>query len=129
PFICCFWGILAPSHAQESNLFPDGTQIPNWFSEAAKVKLEDLGTPFNILDHGAVNDSTILQTETIQKIIDKASSKGGGTIIIPKGAFLSGALFFKPKTHLFLAEGAVLKGSDNIRDYPKIPSRMEGQSL
>ncbi len=26
-------------------------------------------------------------------------------------------------------EGAVLKGSDDISDYPKIPSRMEGQSL
>ena len=41
----------------------------------------------------------------------------------------SGALFFKPKTHLYLSEGAVLKGSDNISDYPIKPSRMEGQNL
>lgn len=128
-FTYCFWAAFTLSHAQKSNLFPDGSQIPNWFSETAKVKLENLGTPYNILDHGAVNDSTVLQTETLQKIIDKANGKGGGVIIIPKGTFLSGALFFKPKTHLFLAEGAVLKGSDNIRDYPKIPSRMEGQNL
>src|SRR5690606_29825474 len=124
-FTYCFWAAFTLSHAQKSNLFPDGTRIPNWFSETAKVKLENLGTPYNILDHGAVNDSTVLQTETLQKIIDKANGKGGGVIIIPKGTFLSGALFFKPKTHLFLAEGTVLKGSDNIRDYPKIRSRME----
>jgi len=128
-FIYGFWAVLTLSHAQEPNLFPDGTQIPNWFSEVTKVKLEDFGASFNILDHGAVNDSTVLQTKTIQRIIDRASSEGGGVVIIPKGTFLSGALFFKPKTHLFLAEGAVLKGSDNIVDYPKIPSRMEGQSL
>lgn len=57
------------------------------------------------------------------------AAKSGGTILIPKGTFLSGALFFKPKTHLFVAEGGKLKGSDNIEDYPKIPSRMEGQNL
>jgi polygalacturonase len=28
-----------------------------------------------------------------------------------------------------LAEGAVLKGSDTTEEYPKIPSRMEGQNL
>jgi polygalacturonase len=28
-----------------------------------------------------------------------------------------------------VVEGGKLKGSDNIEDYPKLPSRMEGQSL
>jgi polygalacturonase len=58
-----------------------------------------------------------------------AAQKGGGVVVIPKGTFMSGALFFKPKTHLYVGEGAVLKGSNNITDYPKLPSRMEGQSL
>ena len=43
--------------------------------------------------------------------------------------FLTGALFFKPNTRLSLQEGAVLKGSDNIADYPLLPSRMEGKSI
>ena len=42
---------------------------------------------------------------------------------------LTGALFFKPKTKLRLLEGAVLKGSDDIGNYPLIPSRMEGRSI
>jgi polygalacturonase len=42
---------------------------------------------------------------------------------------LSGALFFKPKTTLYVSEGGVLKGSDDIANYPIMPSRMEGQNL
>ena len=71
------------------------------------VNIETLGSKYKITDHGVVNDSTLLQTEKIQAVIDQASSKGGGVIIIPKGTYLSGALFFKPKTHLYLEEGAV----------------------
>jgi polygalacturonase len=82
-----------------------------------------------ITSFGVNADSTKLNTQAIQNVIDKASANGGGTIVIPKGVFLSGALFFKPKTKLRLMEGAVLKGSDNIDDYPLLPSRMEGRKL
>ncbi len=84
---------------------------------------------YTITDYGVKSDSTILNTEAIQKVIDLANENGGGTIIIPKGVFLSGALFFKTNTHLKLEEGAVIKGSDNIDNYPLIPSRMEGKNL
>lgn len=84
---------------------------------------------YNLKNYGLKADSNLLQTKTIQKVIDKAAAKGGGTIIIPKGTFISGALFFKKKTKLLLLEGAVLKGSDEIKSYPFIPSRMEGKSL
>lgn len=82
-----------------------------------------------ITQYGAVNDSTRLNTAAIQRTIDSAAEKGGGTIIIPRGTFLTGALFFKPKTKLLLQEGAVLKGADTIDEYPLIPSRMEGKNL
>lgn len=82
-----------------------------------------------ITDYGVRNDSTRLQTEAIQKIIDKASLEGGGKIVVPQGTFLTGALFFKPGTTLSLEQGAVLKGSDNIDHYPLMPSRMEGHNL
>lgn len=120
---------IADAQGKGKDLFPDGTPIPAWFSDTVKVKPEALGKSFVITDFGVVTDSTLVQTGRIQEVIDKAAGQGGGVIVIPKGIFLSGALFFKPKTHLHLAEGAVLKGSDNIADYPKIPSRMEGQSL
>jgi polygalacturonase len=112
-----------------NNHFPDGTKIPTWFLKSQKLALKDLGKEFVITDFGAAQDSCALQTAIIQKTIDEASRQGGGVVVIPKGVFLSGALFFKPNTHLHLREGAVLKGSDNINDYPLLPSRMEGQNL
>lgn len=119
----------ASASERKPDIFPDGTKIPDWFSDVKKVKPEDLGKQFTITDFGAVNDSSVVQTSVIQKVIDQASAQGGGVIVIPKGTFMSGALFFKPHTHLYVSEGAVLKGSDNIADYPFIPSRMEGQTL
>ena len=88
-----------------------------------------LGKKYILTDYGVINDSTLLQTEKIQSAIDAAAQNGGGVIVIPKGTYLSGALFFKPKTHLHLEEGAVLKGSDDISNFPIIDTRMEGQSL
>jgi len=78
---------------------------------------------------GVGTDSTKMNTVAIQNIIDKAEANGGGTIVVPKGVFLTGALFFKPHTKLRLLEGGELKGSDNIADYPLLPSRMEGRSI
>ncbi|WP_157206268.1 rhamnogalacturonidase [Mariniflexile maritimum] len=129
-FIICVASFLQNSHSQNNNnTFPDGTEIPAWFSDVSKIKIEDLGKQYIVTNFGAVSDSTVLQTATIQKIIDRASNEGGGVIIIPKGTFLSGALFFKPNTHLHVSEGGTLKGSDDIAHYPIMPSRMEGQNL
>ena len=114
---------------QVTDVFPDGTPIRSWFKNDQKLQLKDLGKQYRITDFGAKKDSTIIQTQAIQTIIDLASANGGGVIVVPKGVFLSGALFFKPKTALYLAKGAVLKGSDNIIDYPIMASRMEGQNL
>ncbi len=124
--------VLSNSSVEGKNLnecFPDGRPMSQWFLDKTKIPLEKLGRQFVITSFGAVNDSTILQTESIQRAINEAAAQGGGVVVIPKGIFLSGALFFKPKTHLYVSEGAVLKGSDDIANYPKIPSRMEGQSL
>ena len=123
--------ILQPSYSkqQTNDTWPDGTPISSWFHDYSKKKLEDLGKQYVLTDYGVKNDSSIIQTKQIQAIIDRAEKNGGGVIVVPKGTFLSGALFFKPKTHLHIVEGAVLKGSDDIADYPLIPSRMEGQNL
>lgn len=117
------------AQAPSSDTWPDGSPMSEWFHDYSKIDPTELGKQYRLTEHGVKNDSTVLQTAQIQKIIDQAEATGGGVIIFPKGTFLSGALFFKPNTHLHLEEGAVLKGSDDIAHYPKIPSRMEGQNL
>jgi len=130
-FILALLAITPKTFSQKNNkdLFPDGTKIPDWFLDATKINPADLGKFYSVTDYGAKNDSTIIQTAAIQNTIDEAYKNGGGVVVIPKGTFMSGALFFKPNTHLHISEGAVLKGSDNINDYPKMPSRIEGQSI
>lgn len=116
--------------ASGQELFPDGTPIPDWFRENQQTDIRTLGTPYKVTDYEvSSNDSTLLQTEKLQAVIDRAARAGGGVIILPKGTYLSGALFFKPKTHLHLEEGAVLKGSDDICNFPIVDTRIEGQSL
>lgn len=80
---------------------------------------------YNIADYGAVGDDKTLNTKTIQAVIDKCAKKGG-TVVIPKGEFLSGAIFLKPGVNLEIQEDGVLKGSTNINDYPKATTRIEG---
>ncbi len=112
-----------------NDVFPDGTEIPEWFKDDSKINPADLGEFYSLTDHGVSTDSTIVQTKAIQNVIDEAYRNGGGVVVVPKGTFLSGALFFRPNTHLHVEEGGVLKGSDNIDDYPFMPSRIEGQSI
>lgn len=119
--------MLFGANAQK-NRFPDGSKMSTWFSDFTKTKLENLGQQYIITEHGVKNDSTLMQTVALQAVINKAAETGG-VVVIPTGTFLSGALFFKPQTHLYVSENAKLKGSDNITDYPIMPSRMEGQSI
>ena len=50
-------------------------------------------------------------------------------MVVPRGTFLTGSLFFRPGTHLHLQEGARLKGSDAITHYKIVKTRLEGQTL
>jgi len=79
-----------------------------------------------ITDFGAVAGDRELATRGIQAAIDAAAQAGGGTVVVPAGVFRSGSIFLKPGVQLHVAEGAVLKGSENIADYPKRPTRIEG---
>jgi len=81
---------------------------------------------YNIADRGAVGDGRTLNSKAIQMVIDECAQNGGGTMVIPKGVFLSGSLFLKPGVNIELQEGAVLKGSTDINDYQKLNTRVEG---
>jgi alpha-L-rhamnosidase len=80
----------------------------------------------SVVTAGAIGDGLTLNTVAIQKAIDSLATNGGGTLVIPKGEFLSGAIYLKPGVNLRLNPGAVLKGSTNIADYPEQMTRIEG---
>lgn len=84
------------------------------------------GHRLSATDAGAVADGSTLNTVKLQAAIDRLAAQRGGTLTIPAGTFLSGALFFKPRVHLYLEKDAVLKGSTDVADYPKRRTRVEG---
>jgi polygalacturonase len=81
---------------------------------------------FVVTDHGAIGDGVALDTAAIQAAIDAAHAAGGGRVVIPAGKFRSGALFLKPGLEFHLVADAVLLGSEQIEDYPKRETRIEG---
>lgn len=117
-----------PKTAKTAETWPDGTVMDAWFQDTSKVDVATLGKQYILSDYGVMAGWPRLQTKEIQSVIDRCAQEGGGVIVVPTGTFLSGALFFKPGTHLHLQEGAVLKGSDRIIDYPLLDTRFEGES-
>ncbi|RXK86590.1 glycoside hydrolase family 28 protein [Filimonas effusa] len=87
---------------------------------------DQAGRRYDIIQGGAVGDGKTLNTKAIQQVIDVCARDGGGTVVFPKGIYLSGALFLKRGVNVTLEKNAVLKGSTNINDYPKLNTRIEG---
>lgn len=78
--------------------------------------------------YSAVGDGRTMNTEAIQSAIDDCTEEY--CVYIPEGIFLTGSLTLHSNMEIYLAEGAVLQGTDRAEDYlPKIPSRFEGQEM
>jgi hypothetical protein len=73
---------------------------------------------YNIKNYGAIPDGKTLSTAFIQKAIDDCSGNGGGRVIVPAGAYLSGSLFLKNNIELHFEAGAIIIGSIDRKDYP-----------
>lgn len=83
---------------------------------------------YNILDYGAGADDTKMDTKAVQKAIDACNS--GGTVLVPKGQFIIGAIFLKSNMTLLIDKGGELKASKILDDYlPMVKNRFEGWEL
>ena len=112
---------------REKEFFPDGTPIDEWFYQTEIPTVESLGKRYVLTDYGVKDDGKVY-TKEIQSLIDLIANEGGGVLVIPKGTYYSGALFFKQGVNLFIEENGVLKGSDDISDYPVLKTRIEGET-
>ena len=71
------------------------------------------------LHYGAKADGSTKDTKAIQAAIDDCAAKGGGTVALTKGIYVSAPIILKSKITLNLAAGAVLLGSPDHGDYPQ----------
>lgn len=82
---------------------------------------------YNIVNYGAVNDTTKLSTAAVQKAIDACSAAGGGRVVVPTGNYKIGTIILKSNVHMHLEQGATLYGSTDLKDY--LPMKTDYVSL
>jgi polygalacturonase len=85
--------------------------------------------PFDVKQYGAVGDGETLTTAQLQAAIDACGNAGGGTVVIPAGQYVTGALWLRSNVTLHLESGATLLGSQRFDDFPKWSSKWEGSGV
>jgi polygalacturonase len=93
---------------------------------SSSLMLQSQAVWTNIKDRGADPSGNSKCTRIINDAINELSGKGGGTLFIPAGTFLTGPIILKSNITLWLDPGAVVKFSDDFDDYlPMVQSRWE----
>lgn len=80
------------------------------------------------LDYVSDASGAEMQTEALQMALDEAS-RSGKTLFFPRGVYLTGTLTVGSGTDLYLADGAMIKGSSDRRDYPTDGDRPEADHV
>jgi polygalacturonase len=75
-----------------------------------------------------VADGATLNTQQLQHYIDDAA-RCHGIVTLPAGTYRTGALFLKSGVTLKLDKDVTLIGSQNIADYPEMPTRVAGLEI
>lgn len=81
----------------------------------------------NILEFGAIGDGHTLASTAINTAMKVCAAKGGGTVEVPAGTWLTGTVHLQSRVTLQLDAGSVLLGSPNLQDYPPLPHASEGR--
>ncbi|MEI9956532.1 MAG: glycosyl hydrolase family 28 protein [Ferruginibacter sp.] len=107
---------LAPSDFKEKYAF----ELPKIYAPHFKKDT------FNILNYGAVADGLTLNSVAINKTIEACAAKGGGTVVIPAGSFVTGPIIMKSNINLHLDKAALVIYSSDFNQYPLVVSTFEG---
>jgi polygalacturonase len=80
----------------------------------------------SIVECGGVGDGITLNTNAFSKAIDKLSSKGGGTLLVPFGVWFTGPIVFQSNINLHLEKGALILFTPDFNAYPLVHTSFEG---
>ncbi|MBC7889452.1 MAG: right-handed parallel beta-helix repeat-containing protein [Ferruginibacter sp.] len=105
---------------------------PSGFKEKSAFELPKIYAPhfkkdsFNILNYGAIADGYTLNAPAFKKAIEACAEKGGGTVVVPAGSFVTGPIIMKSNINLHLQKGALVIFSPDFNQYPLVVSSFEG---
>lgn len=100
-------------------------QQPGWVLPKV-VEPKFASARYTITGYGAKPDGHTLNTDAIQKAIDECHAKGGGTVAVPAGLWLTGPIVLKSNVNLNLATGATLLFTADKSRYPLVKGNWEG---
>ncbi|MDR3706073.1 MAG: glycoside hydrolase family 28 protein [Paludibacteraceae bacterium] len=106
--------------------------LPDDFYKNLPFKMEPLrsidfpNNKVSITDFGAKGDGISDNTEAFAKAINAVSAKGGGTVIVPIGQWLTGPIVFKSNINLHVEKGALITFSKDKSKYPIVKTNFEG---
>jgi len=82
---------------------------------------------FDIRNYAAFPGGIVKNTRAIAAAIHDCHKSGGGTVLVPEGEWLTGAIRMESNVHLHLEKGAELRFSPDARDYlPVCLVRVQG---
>lgn len=79
-----------------------------------------------ITEFGAVGDGVTLNTLAFEKAISSIAAKGGGTVIIPEGIWLTGPITLVSNIHLFTEQNSFIIFTPDFNQYPIVDAIFEG---
>jgi len=77
-------------------------------ARVASVKNSVTGSSFNVRHFGAKADGKTLDSPAINKAIEAAAAKGGGTVFFPAGTYRSFSIRLKSNITLYFDQGSIL---------------------
>jgi DNA sulfur modification protein DndE len=84
-------------------------------------------TMLNLTNFDALGDGVTLNSEAFARAIAELAEKGGGTLTVPPGIWLTGPIKLRSNINLRLERGALLKFSGDFKLYPLIVIDRKGE--
>jgi len=79
-----------------------------------------------ITEYGAVGDGIFKNSDAFKAAIEAVNSEGGGSVIVPRGVWLTGPITLLSNINLHLEDGALILFSRDFDDYPLVETSFEG---
>lgn len=125
--LMCGLSLLAFGCKGESAASPYDSLYEDLPFEMPRIKAPVFpSTTVSVSDFGGKGNGIELNTEAFRLAIDDLVKRGGGTLLVPSGVWLTGPIELKSNINLHLTERAILLFSPDKDLYPLVETSFEG---